>query len=428
MAGAVLVALGGAVAAGCGGTPPCGLRVCDARDPACQDAIAACAACLRQVPPVAVPVTVVGLEEYLEQQSAPTISPEAEQRFVSWNAVLALWGLAPPDLTPAEAARAQAGQVAAFYSVDVKSIVIVDRGYPLDSQGMMETLVHEYAHAIQDARFDIGHLFEQYGGDFDRAQAVGALVEGEATDVEDLAAVGLFGDQPGDVPWDRVYRSWQERARKTALESSLPVLLAPFHFRYPFGSEMVHDAMAAGGWAAADALFAIPPSGTREVLAGFGAPEPASGPWTEDLVDDAVPVLPERFAFQSADRMGAWTAEMLLERAGLPFARAASEGLRGDVLSVYRDAATGGVVGFWRFRFSSIDLATTVAGASGIWQNGRAHQVERDVTLTIASDAGSLLDIPENLAFQPAPPTTAAAFANRPSAVGQLGCAPPADW
>lgn len=204
--------------------------------------------------------------------------------------------------------------------------------------------------------------------------------------------------------------------------------LASFHFDYPFGTKVVHDRAGAGGWAGVDALFAAPPSGTRELLAGPDAPEPAAGPWAEDLIDDAVPVLPARFTIQSADRMGAWIAGLFFERAALPFSRAAAEGLRGDVLSTYRDTVSGGVVGFWRFRFSSVELASTVAAGAVVWDNGRARQVDRDVTLTIAGDPGSLLEIPEDLTFQPVPPTTAAAPTDGSSPSRAIGCPPPAGW
>jgi hypothetical protein len=425
---ALAVALLGVTAASCGATPPCGLRLCDARDPECQRAISASAACLREVPPVRVPVSVVARDEYLRQQTQEPLSARDEQVFYTLNGVRALWGLAPPGLTPADASSARASAVAAFYSPADKAIVVIDDGSPLDDPWTMTVLVHEMTHALQDARVDITQLFNQHGQDFDRSLAISAVVEGEATYVQDLGAVGLFGDLASDVPWDQVYQSWRERARKTALASSLPVTLAPFHFNYPFGTKVVHDGAVAGGWAGVDALLATPPSGTRELLAGLGAPEPAAGPWAEDLINDAVPVLPERFTLQSADRMGAWIAGLFFERAGLPFAGAAAEGLRGDVLSTYRDTVSGGVVGFWRFRFSSVDLAATVAAGAVVWDNGRARQVDRDVTLTIAGDPGSLLEIPEDLAFQPVPPAPAAAPADGSAPSRGIGCAPPAVW
>lgn len=257
---------------------------------------------------------------------------------------------------------------------------------------------------------------------------MGALIEGEATHVEDLAAIGLFGDQTTEIPWPEVYRGWQERARRLARESSLPVALTSFHFQYPFGTKLVHDAIDAGGWAAADALVAAPPSGEREVLAGFGTAEPSGGPWAEDLVDSAVPVLPVRFSFRAADRMGAWVAGVFFERAGLSFAKDAAEGLRGDSLSVFRDEVTGGVVGFWRFRFSSVDLATIVRAGANVWPNAAARQLDRDVILSIASDVRSLIELPDNPDFRAAPPTSAASPANGLGPAGELRCALPAQW
>ena len=79
----------------------------------------------------------------------------------------------------------------------------------------------------------------------------------------------------------------------------------------------------------------------------------------------------------------------------------------------------------WRHRLTA-DLALGPV----LWDELNLHgtQVDRDVTLMIASDPDSPLQIPQELSFEPAPPTTAAAHAAGSSPARALECAPPAGW
>src|SRR6185436_1656638 len=124
--------------------------------------------------------------------------------------------------------------------------------------------------------------------------------------IGDLAALGFFGIRGGDVPWAEVFDRWQSQARGQAQASPRPVALAWSHFRYPFGAGLVKAALDAGGGAAVEDLFTAPPTGTRQVMAGFGAAAPDGGVWAEDLGADAVPILDASFAYVAAERMGAW--------------------------------------------------------------------------------------------------------------------------
>ncbi len=414
----VALAAGGA----CGSPVPCGLRVCDVREPQCQQLVAASAACLRPGPPIAVPVNVIPRDVYIRQRTAAMVTPEEDAAFRGWNSGLALFGLAPWNLAPSQAASVSARWVGAFYSSTDKAITIVDGGWSMASTGAVALLVHEYVHALQDASVDLIGFYEKHGTDLDRRMGLGAVIEGEATYIGDRAAIGLFGDVPADVPWDQVFRTWQKQARSEARSADLPVTLAPLHFRYPFGTDFIHDAISADGWAATSELFANPPSGAREGLAGFRAREPSGGPWAEDLGLDAVPILPARFSFQQADRMGAWIVGVYFGRARFFFAAEAEAGLRGDVLSVYRDDVAGGAVAVWRLRFSTAALAETVAAEVDLGPNGRVRQLDRDVILVAAADVSGLDEIPLDLTFQPLP-VTSAALAGSPGAAGTIVCA-----
>jgi hypothetical protein len=353
VSGRRLAVAGLALALGaCAPEPPCGLRVCDIREAECQRMAAQAAACLRGEPAIDIPVTLVGRDEFVAEAAATTLSPDEAERFRLWNAGYATLALAPVDNDPGQASAANAASTAAFYDPDEKRITVIDDGRPLDHWTYIPTLVHEFTHALQDARFDLDALFGQHATDTDRALAFGAVVEGDATYTGDLASAGFFGLATDDIPWDRVLGNWQSWALVQARISPLPVELAWAHFRYPFGTGFVKGALDAAGTAGVANAFTTPPDGTRQVMAGFGAAEPGGGVWNEDFATAAVPILDPRFTFVGADRMGAWLLEVFLTRLDGPSADrdALTRGLRGDVLSIFHDPVTDGAIAVWRLR------------------------------------------------------------------------------
>ncbi|MES1172084.1 MAG: hypothetical protein ABUL77_02510 [Bacteroidota bacterium] len=320
--------------------------------------------------------------------------------------------MAPKNQSPAEYAGVSAGWVGAFYSFDAKAITILDDGYALDSIYFVSMLAHEYQHAIQDARYGISATYDAHGTTLDSARAISAVIEGEASVVGDRTLIHLFGDSPGDVPWSRVFQKWQARERVGALLSTDPVTLAYSSFSYAFGTPYLHQAIAAGGWPGVDAVFGAPPSGVREVIAGFQAAAPENGVWAEELGDDAVPVLDNRFAFQRAERMGAWIVGLLIGRA-VNFEDDPTLQVTGDELSFFRDQDTGTVVAVWRIRFSTANVAQsvrsaierTMAGGVTPWGSVRLQLLgDRDMVLIGAADASIPGAIPWDLTFRSAPP------------------------
>ena len=409
IAGAVLVAL---LASACdeGGPVPCGLRVCDIREPGCQQMAGEAAACLRGVTPVAVPVTVVSRDAYMQMAADMTPTPEAEAAFLRWNAGLSLLGLAPAASSSADTRAASAANTGGFYSAADKQITVIDDGVPLGSWPYVALLVHEWTHAIQDARFDLQQLGATNATDLDRGLAWGAVFEGEATYVGDLAASGLFGLGAADIPWRKVFDNWQAAARGQARTSPFPVSLAWAHFRYPFGSDFVKGTVDAAGWSGVDTLFGTAPGGTREVIAGAGAQEPDQGPWVEDLGADAVPILPDQFQYLDYDRMGAWIFETFLRRLFVDSAAdTLAPRLRGDTLSTFRDQVTDGTIAVWRLRLSSaqavtdalanVDLQVAFARLGAV----RVEVADRDLILVAAPDAATLAAIPFGPPFQAVP-------------------------
>lgn len=408
-----LLAWAALAAASCAPEPrPCGLEVCDIRTAACHQRVAEWTACLRQIAPVIVPTRVISYREYLAAALGREVPPAEVEQFDRTVAGLALLGLSPAGLT-LKAATEQTAWAAAYYSMNDRSITVVDRGEPMASRAQVTLLVHEYMHALQDATVGINAYFAPVRGS-DASLAAQAVIEGEASLVEDLAEVGLFDYHSAQIPWPRVFARWHASARARMYDTPAPVLLADLYFIYPFGAALLQGAWSAGGWPAVDALYqrAGMPASSRQVLAGFGASEPAGGPWSEQLGDESLPALPPAYRLILSDTMGSWVLESFLARLG-PDTRAVelARRLRGDNLSIQYDGASGITVSCWRLRFADEAAAQEALVLAqtrfrGSWRRGRDLVVPATNVVGVAPVIGP--DHPfRSLVTTPPPPTPA---------------------
>lgn len=356
----------------CAPQPPCGLRLCDIREAGCQQDIARATACLRGQQPVTVPIRVVKQADYLAAAEANSAGAD-EAAFRRWLRAYSYFGLADPTYSVSKSSRENAAWVAAYYQSVEEGITIIDAGRPLASAQAVSLLVHEVTHALQDRYVGFAAFAQRVGAvDLDRILASKAITEGEASLVEDLSALGLFGVGQDDVAWSSVFGSWQARNRRAAVLSPMPVSLAWGQFPYPFGTPYVHAAYRAEGFAGVDRLYQEFPVSTAQVLAGPGARETTGRPWFEDLGDKVVPVLPERLALLGAERLGSWVLEVFLARLQAEGKLRSEIGdvilrapvaLRGDAFSIHFDAAADEVVSCWRLRFTSADVALGLLSA-----------------------------------------------------------------
>ena len=301
--------------AACAPDPPCGLRLCDIRDADCQRVTAEGAACLRGVEPVTVPVVIVPRDAFVAEAAATTLTPAEEEAFRRWNAGLAALGLAPIDNSPGTDGDARATWLGGFYSSQDKQITVIDDGRPLDGWPFIALLVHEYVHAIQDARFDLAQLHATHDTDLDQVARARRRDRGRR-DVHRRSRVG--GILRGRRRRDPLGGGVRPMARRRALRGA-PVAASGHVVALAFSlpvRDRVHEggARRRRGGRTSTVCSRRRPSGTREVMAGFGAAEPTGVAWAEDLGADAVPILDERFAYVGADRMGAWLLEVFLDR------------------------------------------------------------------------------------------------------------------
>jgi hypothetical protein len=400
LAGAILLA-------GAGCSTRCGLVPCDIRDPDCQRRTAEGAACLRGVAPLEVPVVVVPRHQFgpAPGDGSGVIDLDA------WITAMGLLELGSPDLRPVDLAVEQTAWVGGQYSPETKTIVVIDDGEPLDSLGYVGLLAHEYVHALQDRDVDLAAFDRRTIRDTDSALAAGALVEGEAALVEDLAALAQFGSEEGLVPWTRIYQDWQRNQRRNAEREENPVLLAGAHFRYAFGASVVRDLRTAGGWDEVRRLYDTPPVTTRQVLAAVEGTGFAPEATAVDLGDQAVPDL-AGFAPTYVDRYGSWLLEVFLQRQGADaFAERSplvlspqqvGQALLGDVLSVWRSGDS--VVVCWRLR-----LTGGIAGSVAQWLQRRRFNAwvppdnAGDLVIVETNDTSLATSLTPALPFKAAP-------------------------
>jgi hypothetical protein len=127
-------------------------------------------------------------------------------------------------------------------------------------------LAHEFTHALQDQHFGLLKLFDARPYDFDRTEAVFAVVEGDAMNVQRRLEEGeAFARRP----LEEVARLEDERfgAYRQGVAALFPPLLTEtFVFRYRDGARLVETARRRGGARGVDELFRRPPASSEQVL------------------------------------------------------------------------------------------------------------------------------------------------------------------
>jgi hypothetical protein len=240
---------------------PCTPPECDIRLANCQRRIMNATACDRGVPPRDVPTRVLALEDYVRQVLE---DPDDNTRFTQQATALALLGLQEPG-DAEDILGAFYATVGAFYDRQADEITVLERGEPLDSPGYSVLMVHEFAHALQR---DVSTQSAPTLYTLDRWLARSAIFEGDATLTTDRAAVRLFGADPDEVNWNRVYRPWADTQRAHLVDEPYRVSLANRYFPYAFGSVFLEPVRRGTGQASIDRWLANPPDSTRAIMAG----------------------------------------------------------------------------------------------------------------------------------------------------------------
>jgi len=186
-----------------------------------------------------------------------------------------------------------AGNTAAFYDPDEQRVSVRGTSLTTDVRG---TLVHELTHALQDQHFDLS----RYDDDEDRPSGVysawTALVEGDATRIENAWAQRLDEDDFAD--YQRGAGDAADEAG-AAIADVPEILTALFSAPYALGEGLLLALDGDGGNARIDEAFEDPPATEEHLL----------DPWAfldgEDPVDVTAPSVPTGEDHRDTDDFGA---------------------------------------------------------------------------------------------------------------------------
>lgn len=177
--------------------------------------------------------------------------------------VLTAFGLVPPGLDLYNLfVRLYSEGVAGYYDPDTDELVLVSEAQGLNAYERT-VFAHEYTHALQDQIYDIrgsGFSDEMYDVDSERFEAVQAVLEGDATLLEEQFK-GTLGDaelREYDAAID---------AQDVSLYLEMPrYLLYDFIFPYDQGLAFVRRYYDEGGWPRVDELWQNLPVSSEQII------------------------------------------------------------------------------------------------------------------------------------------------------------------
>lgn len=153
--------------------------------------------------------------------------------------------------------------VAGFYDPDTGELVIVSGAGTLNAYEQV-TFAHETNHALQDQNYNLregmGFSEEGWEKDPERAAAAQALIEGDATLLEEQYKDTLSRAQLNE--YDSALN-----AIDISIYAEIPqYLLIDFAFPYLQGADFVRRYYEQGGWARVDEVWRNPPLSTEHIL------------------------------------------------------------------------------------------------------------------------------------------------------------------
>jgi len=335
---------------------------------------------------------------------------------------LALLGLMQPDYDLFNLyMELYSEQIAGFYDDELKQMFVV-QGAGFHGPERL-TYAHEYTHALQDQHYDLrnglGFNDEACELDSERCGAIQALVEGDATLLEERWLLTYASDQDYQDLLD-FYDSYTS----PVFDSAPQFLQDDFLFPYDAGYDFVDSFFLDGGWAAVDAVYADPPSSTEQIL------HPERYPSDRPIKLEAAELAAGLGAgWREIDRdvLGEWYTQLTLREQLLPEEAApAAEGWGGDYfLAFYHDERNlgalvlvtvwdrvleaheffGAFLGYGDTRFGGRTLSTTTQAT---WDSSFGHasiEIAGDQTLWIlAPDAPTAQTLRQGVVF-PAHPS-----------------------
>lgn len=149
---------------------------------------------------------------------------------------------------------------AATYSPLDKQVLLVD------SNADRYLLAHEFTHALQDQHFDLMKLLVVRPYDFDKTEALFAVIEGDALSVQRRAEEGEAYERKSLEDIAKQERERFSFYRKEVQELFPALLIETFSFRYRDGLRFVEEVRRKRGLQGINELFARPPLSSEQIL------------------------------------------------------------------------------------------------------------------------------------------------------------------
>ena len=259
------------------------------------------------------------------------LSREDRQLIEDGSAPLRALGLVPVSFDALESAN-ELSDTGTFAYYDPLRERITVRGTEMTTD-LRVTLAHELVHVLQDQHFDLDAMLDDGDPTADRLSGYLALIEGDATRIEE-AYVGSLSDDDRASYLDAIGRASGEAEEQLG---DIPgVLMAMQGAPYALGPSLVELIAAEGGNDAVDDAFADPPASTEHIV------DPRSyfaGDSADEVTAPAVPTGGDQIG--EDDRVGALPLFLLLsERIDPLDALSAADGWGGDAYVVYDRGGT----------------------------------------------------------------------------------------
>ena len=278
------------------------------------------------------------LENALEQDLLADYSPEEAADDAR---LLALFDMLPADFDLWQFyLDLYAEQIAGYYDDD-DGIMYVVAGAAFDGPERL-TYVHEYAHALQDQHYDfdqgLGFTDELCELDSDRCAAIQALVEGDASLLEEQWLRTFATEED----FDELVNFYGQFESPTFDQAPI-ALRESFLFPYREGLEFVRWYFQKGGWSTVDDLYTDLPSSTEMILHPLRYPD--DSPVQLQIKDPEAAALGSGWRVLDQGTLGEFDFAHLLSQ-WLPeeTANAAAAGWAGDeFVAYYNDDSQAGV-------------------------------------------------------------------------------------
>jgi hypothetical protein len=399
---------------------PCTAKTCDVLDEDCQEEVMKVLQCFRGGDDDVMPeVRVISEDEYVDivRGGEPTAAMRAS--YERYSRGMALLKLAPEKADEDASIEEYASEISAAYITDEKSVLLIDRGEPLDSELVFATFAHELVHALQDEEFGLEDFYNDARPSLDGTLAARAMIEGEATHYDLLVYAALQGAHPAQIDYVGYYTGYQLEMLLNGYLDEAPLALSFVRFPYAFGGDYMSDSWIVGGQPGIRRAFEEPPQSTADVILFSRLTEENQEDVTEFREASKLAALPG-WELVTYDELGSFVIDSFMHRTEVSDDTALDvRALRvwADGVTVLFHEATNKVAVGWRMHFqpervldsaaikalrNALDAPDADSPAPGKDVKARVYADERDVYIFVSDGPLPAPWLGDDVAWEPA--------------------------